>query len=55
MGILRRGPSQSYALILYGIGILVATGSFPVGLYHSYAQAFDFSAISRFDRTFATS
>ena len=41
---LRRGPSQSYALILYGIGILVATGSFPVGLYHSYAEAFDFSA-----------
>ena len=32
------------ALILYGIGILVATGSFPVGLYHSYAEAFDFSA-----------
>ena len=28
--LLRRGPSQSYALILYGIGILVATGSFPL-------------------------
>ena len=44
MSVLRRGPSRTYALILYGIGILVATGSFPVGLYHSYAEAFDFSA-----------
>lgn len=39
-----RRRSRTYALILYGIGILVATGSFPVGLYHSYAEAFDFSA-----------
>lgn len=40
----RRRQRRTYALILYGIGILVATGSFPVGLYHSYAEAFAFSA-----------
>ncbi len=41
MGARERTPS--YALTLYGIGILVATGTFPVGLYHSYAEKFDFS------------
>lgn len=38
---LRRAPT--YWLILYGIWILVATGNFPIGLYHSYAEAFHFS------------
>ena len=31
-------------MTLYGIGILVATGTFPVGLYHSYALRFHFSS-----------
>lgn len=38
-----RGRTPAYALTLYGIGILVATGTFPVGLYHSYALEFRFS------------
>lgn len=43
MGEPARERVPAYGLILYGIGILVASGSFPVGLYHSYAEAFDFS------------
>jgi MFS family permease len=44
MGRGERDRSAAYKLTLYGIGILVATGTFPVGLYHSYALEFHFSA-----------
>jgi MFS family permease len=38
-----RQRARAYRLILYGIGILVATGSFPIGLYQAYREEFGMS------------
>jgi MFS family permease len=38
-----RRRRRAYWLILYGIGMLVATGSFPIGLYQAYREEFGMS------------
>lgn len=40
-----RRRRRAYWLILYGIGILVATGSFPIGLYQAYREEFGMSHV----------